>query len=1231
VVRGTFIDPSSTSLYQAVDYPEVRIPSPDGIDRVEPVNFQTVQDARQAQRLVNQRIARMLYTGRFTATFGHRAWKVQKNDIVRLTFAPLGWVNKLFRVAEAEVQVNGQVPMVLQVEHPDIYLWDRDERPAIQPVEPTRYDPYLNPVYQGIEEAGESAIWDNITGEGKPEDSATAGGTIGVDIRIPEIPGIPAPPGLLRNDLLSLRADGMLQYQPYPDNADIKVALGQVAVPDVAGQLELLPDGTLRFENSDGSITALGRIRLPDIGAASDTSRRVLETALDEVSAAVARVVSEASQTRATFRDAGFYVDPASGQIRISAIDQTRERISTAELRIDATEASVALRATTSYVDNRIAQALLDPTQIPIFTGLELRVSDVEVRLSGAEASIAQRATLIDLNLLGGRVTIAQQAIDALNGQIVQKVDSTQFNALGARVATAEQTIGALGDTASITQAISAVRMLPREAADAQEAALRALLAGDAASRYQIASIASARTELTAKINDDLSAEAQSRIALAVRVGAAEASALEETQTRASETQAITLRVTLLTSQFNDSAATFTAQIATLASDTEALAARAETLEAQVGDAVAAIEREEAARIADDGAISATASSAVSAARGLNTRVDEALDIMTSALLRGDNRSRELSGAIAAARDEVTAKINSDVDAVIGRVQILLARINGADAAIVLEQVARATQGEAMARQILTLAASVEGSNASFTQQISVLAASSLAATLRMDTMESDIGDNASAIQEEASTRADAVGQVEAAARRTVAAVRGVDASASDAAEQALRSLLTGDAAQRDTKTIIAAARDEVTAKINDDVGVLVQRLSLLLARMGLAEASILSEQIARVTADGAIAYQLNQLTASIGTVDARVTSEVLARVNGDGVLAASVQELRAEKDADVGGVLAQVNSERQARIDGDGALAASVEVLRAEKDVGEAALAAQAVVDRQARIDGDGALSSSIDALRTEKNDDIADVSAHVQTERQARIDADGAIAASVEELRAEKNSDIGELSAEAILERQARIDRDAAIAASVDALKAEKNDDISEIAASVDVERQARIDQDATIAASVETLRAEKNDDIGHLSAEVATERQARIDEAGAIAASVETLSATVDGHTGEIIDQRAVLVDLEGRVTAYLRISAVSPDGTVFLELVSDSHSGSRIVLGGNVFALGVITAENFVNNALVVPAFVYTNTTIDGPGWGGGPWDGGGNGGVGGGSGSGGGGTGGGDIP
>ncbi|KAK0348455.1 hypothetical protein LTR94_037194, partial [Friedmanniomyces endolithicus] len=81
--------------------------------------------------------------------------------------------------------------------------------------------------------------------------------------------------------------------------------------------------------------------------------------------------------------------------------------------------------------------------------------------------------------------------------------------------------------------------------------------------------------------------------------------------------------------------------------------------------------------------------------------------------------------------------------------------------------------------------------------------------------MDAVIGDNAAAIEQEASTRAQEDGLIVAAAGRTVAAVRNADVSAAKAAEEALQSLLLGDAAGQAVKASIAAAREEITVKIN--------------------------------------------------------------------------------------------------------------------------------------------------------------------------------------------------------------------------------------------------------------------------------------------------------------------------------------------------------------------------------------------------------------------------------
>lgn len=146
VIRGGYTDPSTVSLYQLVDYPEVAIESPDGIERVETVNLPMVQSASQAQRLVKQRLARLQYSSTFAATFKATAWRYQKGDVIDFNFALLGWVGEKFRIVETSVQVDGTVPMILRREHEDIYAWDASDAAPVAGVAPITYDAALDPI-----------------------------------------------------------------------------------------------------------------------------------------------------------------------------------------------------------------------------------------------------------------------------------------------------------------------------------------------------------------------------------------------------------------------------------------------------------------------------------------------------------------------------------------------------------------------------------------------------------------------------------------------------------------------------------------------------------------------------------------------------------------------------------------------------------------------------------------------------------------------------------------------------------------------------------------------------------------------------------------------------------------------------------------------------------------------------------------------------------------------------
>jgi hypothetical protein len=160
VVRGTFVDASDTALYQSIDFPEVQLDSPDDIDRVQTLSLQLVQSPSQAQRLAKQRLQRMQYGGAFTAVFQATAWKYLKGDVIEFTFAPLGWTDKLFRVADIEVRVDGTVPMMLREENEDSYAWDASDEAPVVGADPTLYIPSLHPVIQDLNDALAPAIAD---------------------------------------------------------------------------------------------------------------------------------------------------------------------------------------------------------------------------------------------------------------------------------------------------------------------------------------------------------------------------------------------------------------------------------------------------------------------------------------------------------------------------------------------------------------------------------------------------------------------------------------------------------------------------------------------------------------------------------------------------------------------------------------------------------------------------------------------------------------------------------------------------------------------------------------------------------------------------------------------------------------------------------------------------------------------------------------------------------------
>lgn len=156
-VHGRYTDPSTNSLYQQVEYPVVSITSIDGIERMQTLDLPWVQEGRRAQRIAKQVLQRAQYKGIFSATFSMKALGCEVGDIVYISFEPLGWASKPFRVLTQGINNTGQVPMTLIEENAAIYAWDANEQAVVTPTAPTIYNPLNSPYILAISDAEAAA------------------------------------------------------------------------------------------------------------------------------------------------------------------------------------------------------------------------------------------------------------------------------------------------------------------------------------------------------------------------------------------------------------------------------------------------------------------------------------------------------------------------------------------------------------------------------------------------------------------------------------------------------------------------------------------------------------------------------------------------------------------------------------------------------------------------------------------------------------------------------------------------------------------------------------------------------------------------------------------------------------------------------------------------------------------------------------------------------------------
>jgi hypothetical protein len=302
---------------------------------------------------------------------------------------------------------------------------------------------------------------------------------------------------------------------------------------------------------------------------------------------------------------------------------------------------------------------------------------------------------------------------------------------------------------------------------------------------------------------------------------------------------------------------------------------------------------------------------------------------------------------MASARQELTAKINDDLTAESRSRLELVVKVGAMEASALTETQARVEGDRAVAQQVTDLSASIAGQLASFDQRIFAL------------------------VQNE--------DLIVAGLTTTVSAVRGLGEDAASAAESALNALLTGDRSRRDAAGALAAAREEVTAKVNADIDAVVQRVTAVLVRMGAAEASIVAEELARVTANLAIVSQISQINASVEKNAADIFSEALARADAIGAQASRIDGITARlgEAGTAGAIEALISAAASAYVQPLAAQAGRLDTVEARIGVPDTPGSIEARIDsaRNAYVGPLGAQAQRIDGVQATLNGHTASI----------------------------------------------------------------------------------------------------------------------------------------------------------------------------------------------------------------------------------------------------------------
>lgn len=744
------------------------------------------------------------------------------------------------------------------------------------------------------------------------------------------------------------------------------------------------------------------------------------EAATSDIAGLLAQFGAALFATDKRISDAGIYVDPESGTVKIAAYEYLEGQVSDVSIELDAARAQIDLKASVAYVNEVASNLVLDPTQIPLLDDLNLRISTAEQSLDAVEGTVTSLTETLTVE--GGLVTMTTvtETLDSLQGQITDRVTSATFNAAEARLSAAEQTISAFPDNAEISSTVEASRVIAGDLADAS--ALSVIEMGERFFGDEAIKVAEAqaREDLRSYIDEQDAAVSENVIQLRSQVDNSVAQIEDTLRTRASEAEATAEAVTQLQTDVESA-------------DGER-AAQADAIDELTG------------RVSDTetGLVAETADRTLLASRV--RAVDFDLDDL-SALSVGEmwaqfKGSEDLRAGIALAASELHTYVEEGQLAEASERLQLGAALADAEAEIVEERIARTTQDEALAQGILQLSSDLENvetatsGNASAISGLTTRVADAEGALTASASDISDLQAGLSAAEGDITGNASAIAGVET---RVTSAEGTITSQASDISDlqsglSAAEGGITGNASAisgLDTRvdsaegvitsqgSAISSLQSGLTAA-EGDIAANGTAVSNLTTRVTSAEGSITSISQDMTTLQSELSTAEGNISANGGAIsglDTRVTSAE-GTITSQGQAITSLQSDVTDAQGGVSGNASAISNIDTRVSSAEGSITAQASDISqlqsglssAEGDISGNASAIAGIDTRVTNSEGEIASQAGrIDGIEATLNTPGTGVLARISTVEGTYVDASGAVSAVEQEISAS----YGDLSA--------------------------------------------------------------------------------------------------------------------------------------------------------------------------------------------------------------------------